>query len=115
MQVTVAEVIKNLKNLSRKKATGPGNLPPGILKDVAVIIAKPLCHIINISMKNGIIPSAFKLGKITPIYKSGSKHEMDNYRPITGLFKNPGKIYPQSASHVPRGSETTFKQTVWIP
>ena len=28
---------------------------------------------------------AFKLGKITPIYKSGSKHEMDNYRPITVL------------------------------
>ena len=77
-------VFKYLKNLSRKKATGPDNLPPGILKDVAVIIAKPLCHIINIS-KNGIVPSAFKLGKITPIYKSGSKHEMDNYRPITVL------------------------------
>ena len=67
-QVTVAEVFKYLKNLLRKKAIGPDNLPPGILKDVAVIIAKPLCHIINISMKNGIVPSAFKLGKITLIY-----------------------------------------------
>ena len=43
-QVTVAEVFKYLKNLLRKKATGPDNLPPGILKDVAVIIAKPLSY-----------------------------------------------------------------------
>ena len=84
-EVTVAEVFKHLKKLSRKKASGPDDLPPGVLKDVAISIAKPLCHIINISLKYGIVPADFKLGKITPIYKSGSKQEMDNYRPITVL------------------------------
>ena len=84
-EVTVVEVFKYLKNLSRKKSCGSDNLSPGILKDAALQIAKPLCHVINTSLKTSIIPSDFKLGTITPIHKSGSKQEMDNYRPITVL------------------------------
>ena len=30
----------------------------------------------------GIVPSEFKQGKIIPIYKSGKKSDIDNYRPI---------------------------------
>ena len=84
-QVTVMEVFKRLKKLSRQKASGPDDIPPNILKDVAMQIAKPLCYIINLSLKKGMIPTEFKIGRITPIYKSGSKHDMDNYRPITVL------------------------------
>lgn len=82
--MTVSNVFKHLKKRSRKTLGGPNKLPPGV-KDAAIIIAKPLCHIINISWKTGIIPIDFKLRKITPVFKSGSKQEMDNYRPITVL------------------------------
>ena len=38
------EVLIKLKNLKRKKATGlhVDNIPPGLLKDAAGVIAKPL-------------------------------------------------------------------------
>ena len=29
------------------------------------------------------MPKAFKIGKITPLFKNGSKHQFHNYRPIT--------------------------------
>ena len=48
--VTVFEVLIKLKKLKGKKVAGPDNLPPGFLKDIAIIIAKPLAHVINLSI-----------------------------------------------------------------
>jgi hypothetical protein len=83
-RVTIAEVHRHLKQLSRKKACGIDNLPPGYLKDVSDILAKPLCHLINICLRTGSVPNDFKIGKVSPILKSGSKHLVC----FTGLFKN---------------------------
>ena len=83
--VTVSEVFVELKKLKRKKAAGPDKLLPGFLKDIAIIIAKPLAHVINLSIATGIVPSDFKIGLITLVYKSGPKNNMDNYLPITVL------------------------------
>ena len=74
--VTVAEVHRYLKRLSREKACGIDNLPPGYLKDVSEVLAKPFCHLINICLQTGSVPNEFKIGKLTPIFKSGSKHLM---------------------------------------
>jgi len=84
-EVTVNEVFKNLKKLSRKKSPGIDNLSPGFLKDAAIIIAKPLCQVINLTLKSGLVPTDWKIGKVTPVFKSGSKNDIDNYRPITVL------------------------------
>ena len=50
-------VMVKLKKLKRKKAAGPDNLPPGFLKDFVIILAKPLVHVINLSIATGIVPS----------------------------------------------------------
>ena len=68
--ITVSEVFVKLKKLKRKKAARPDNLPPGFLKDIAIIIAKPLTHVISLSIATGIEPSGFKIGLITPITKA---------------------------------------------
>lgn len=83
--VTVNEVFKQLKGLKWKKGSRVNDLPPGSLKDVAIYIAKPLSYIINLCLETGTVPEDFKIGKVTPVYKSGSKHVMNNYRPITML------------------------------
>ena len=36
-------------------------------------------------MQTGLFPSEWKLAKITPILKSGSRSNFDNYRPISVL------------------------------
>ena len=51
-QVQVSEVFKNLKNLSRKKSIGLDDVPFGLFKDAASVIARPLTHIINLSLSN---------------------------------------------------------------
>ena len=46
---TELEILKKLKNLKRKKASGLDNFPPGLLKDVALVLSKPLTLLINLS------------------------------------------------------------------
>ena len=84
-EVLVSDVFKHLKKLSRNKATGYDDLPPGLLKDSAQYISRPLTHVINSSLATSVIPEDFKIGIITPIYKSGVKSDLDNYRPVTVL------------------------------
>ena len=76
---------KQLKKLKRNKATGADDLPPGLLKDCASEITQPLCHLINLSLKHSEIPSDWKHALITPIFKSGSTNDPNNYRPISIL------------------------------
>ena len=76
------EILAELKNLKRKKATGLDNLLPGLLKDAAGVIAKPLTFIINLSLETGVVPTEWKMAKVIPIFKSGSRAEIDYYRPI---------------------------------
>ena len=76
---------KQLKKLKRNKATGADDLPTGLLKDCASEISQPLCHLINLSLNRSEIPSDWKHALITPIFKSGSASDNDNYRPISIL------------------------------
>ena len=83
--VSISDVERRLRTLKSTKSTGCDNLPPRLLKDSASNIASPLTHIINLSMQTGLFPSEWKSAKITPIHKSGSRSNFDNYRPISVL------------------------------
>ena len=36
-------------------------------------------------MNTGVFPSSWKIAKVTPVYKSGSVKEIENYRPVSIL------------------------------
>ena len=52
---------------------------------VVSVICKPLAHICNISFRTGVFPSRMKIAKVIPMFKSGTKTEVTNYRPISLL------------------------------
>ena len=55
------------------------------VKRIIQIIFIPLKHVISLSLSSGTVPSQLKIAKIVPIFKSGEKTNMDNYRPISLL------------------------------
>ena len=83
--VTPSEICKCLRKLRRKTAHGIDELAPNLLKDVANEISKPLTFIINKSLSSGIVPDLRKILKVRPLYKSDSKSDFSNYRPISVL------------------------------
>jgi len=84
-RVSPADVCRYLAKFQRKKASGCDNLHSTFLKDSRNAIKTPLCHIINLSLKCGIVPNAWKSARIVLVYKSGLRAAFDNYRPISIL------------------------------
>ena len=78
-------VLKGLRQLKRNKATGVDELPPGMLKDIREYIADPLCYILNLSVETATVPSKWKIARLIPIRKSGSRKLPENFRPMSVL------------------------------
>ena len=71
--------------MSRKKVTGLDNLPSALLKDCPDVIAGPLSHLINLSLKTCTVPLIWKKARIIPLHTSGSIATPENYRPMSVL------------------------------
>ena len=54
-----------------------------LVQDAAKSISYPLALIHNSSLKIGVFPEVWKAVKVTPIYKSGARTDVNNYRPIS--------------------------------
>lgn len=78
-------VMKELNNLNPRKSVGLDKMHPQLIRHAANIIARPLTHIINCSLSQGIFPDPLKVAKIIPIYKKGAATDVSNYRPISIL------------------------------
>ena len=81
--VTVDEISKLLSKLDGRKATGLDNISPKLLKIGHVHLAKPVAYIMNLSLSTGIVPSAWKISRVSPIFKEGDPLDTSNYRPIS--------------------------------
>lgn len=80
------EEIRNIfKKLNLKSSNGYDDVSARFICKYKEHLIEPLVKFINESFANGIFPEELKLGSVIPIYKSGSKAEAQNYRPITKL------------------------------
>ena len=83
--VTCTEILETLKLLQPKLSQDFNGLSMYLVKKLSFQLAKPLCHLINLSFSTGVVPTQLKIAKIIPIFKSGDPLCMDNYRPISLL------------------------------
>ena len=73
--------INNLKNNGK----GVNIVSTITLKENKTILSEVLPHIFNNCISDGYFPFELKEGCITPIYKGGTKTELNNYRPVCSL------------------------------
>jgi hypothetical protein len=83
ISITEYDIIEHLTLLNEKSSTGPDCLPSILLKNCCFVFAKSINHIFNLSVSTGIFPVIWKKSFIPPIYKSGDRNNIRNYRPIT--------------------------------
>ena len=71
--------------LNENKSSGPSDIPIKFLKIAAPIIVPQFVEVVNLSFKDGTFPDLMKLAKVIPVFKTGSKLSVTNYRPISLL------------------------------
>ena len=82
--VTTTEVLARIDKLKNK---GPGHdrISAKIIKLGKNHLTQPLTHLANLCISSGTFPDILKKSVVKPIYKSGDKHQVVNYRPISIL------------------------------
>jgi hypothetical protein len=80
----IAKIFSELKSTS---ALGTDGIPVSVLKMESDMLARPVSHLVNMSLLAGVFPSAFKTALIHPVFKGGGKARNDPglYRPVAIL------------------------------
>ena len=78
------EVLKIAMKMKSSYTAGVDNICK-ILKAIINVILEPLVYTINLSLLCGVVPDMLKIAKIVPVFKSGDKNDLHNYRPISIL------------------------------
>jgi len=79
------EAIAALNKLLPKKSTDLHDLSMFFIKKIFNSIERPLLYVFSLSLKTGVVPEKIKIAKIVPVFKSGDKKLVTNYRPISLL------------------------------
>ena len=61
-------------------------IPHKIFVKFSHVLSKPISDLFNLSVSTGVFPDILKIAYVIPIYKSGYKIPLKNYRTISILF-----------------------------
>ena len=92
------EVITTVTGCTKKRSSDFEDISMDTVAKVVSVICKPLAHICNISFRTGVFPSRMKIAKVIPMFKSGTKTDVTNHRPIS-LLPQFSKILEKKISY----------------
>ena len=81
----VNHVFKILQSLDVSKAMGCDGISPKLLKQCSLSLYRPLHYLFSLSFSQSYLPLEWRTHLIKPIFKSGVKNSVKNYRPISLL------------------------------
>ena len=83
--MTENDVKECLAELNSKKCEGFDHVPVCTLSDARVSLQTPFSLLFGKIYQSCSLPEQWKISKIIPIFKKGSKNQIENYRPIANL------------------------------
>ena len=79
------EIVEICNTFRSGRATGNDTISMSSIKDTIDLISSPLMHLINLSIRSGIVPDQLKIARVIPLYKTGERDIFTNYRPVSVL------------------------------
>ena len=81
----IEKEVENLIKSLKTTAAGWDSISSNIVKSMYNSFITPLTHVLNLSITQGVFPNCMKIAKVLPLFKSGDKTNILNYRPISIL------------------------------
>jgi hypothetical protein len=98
--VNVPDLRMAYKNLKPSFTMGSDQIPSFLVKDCLNCFEDVLCFIMNLIVETGVYPALWRCSKICPVFNSGNKSIVSNYRPIA-IIPNFAKLFERIiASHL---------------
>ena len=82
IDIQLRDVLLILESLDPNSAAGIDHIHPMLLRSCASQLAYPLYKIFCLSLQECKLPGSWKVSRVTPIFKKGSKYVPLNYRPV---------------------------------
>ncbi|KAL0838458.1 hypothetical protein ABMA28_016590 [Loxostege sticticalis] len=83
----VSEIEAIITNLKSDSAAGKDGIPTNFIKMAKNELAPIITHLSSLCFQQGVFPPQLKQSIIHPIFKSGDRGDINNYRPISVLKK----------------------------
>lgn len=83
--ITVTDVFNSISNLKSNLGPGPDGLPVLFFKNCQCVLSLVLFKLFKLSLESSTYPDFWKLSFVTPVFKSGDKCNIKNYRPISKM------------------------------
>ena len=82
---TQSEIVEIVNSLCLNTAAGHDKIPMWSVKESINYIFELLTYVLNLSINSVIVHAQMKLARVVPLYKSGDKRLLSNYRPVSVL------------------------------
>ena len=92
--MTIENVNRAIKSVKIKNCEGYDRIPQRILCEGIEYLIQPIHRLFSLIYEQKKIPEQWLISKIIPIFKKGSKNNVENYRPIANLCSMT-KVYEQ--------------------
>ena len=110
-------VRKAIQQLKHGKAPGPEKNPYNVDKICHRSYKSTVNYDFQLVLKEGVFPDILKVAKVTPIFKSGSRSDANNYRPISVVSVFPRIleriVHNQIYEHLKAASVKTMSQSAF--
>lgn len=95
---SLEDISVGLSRLKNINSVGPDGLSGYFLFNLTSELTLPLWILFKRSLDERVFPSIWKLSSVTPIFKSGDKDDVKNYRPIS-ILSHLAKLFESLVVH----------------
>ena len=82
-RISAPQICSVLESLSKGRAAGPDSLKNELFLGCSLTFSEMLCPFFDLYLRESRFPLEWKSVVVNPVYKSGDKMSVSNYRPIT--------------------------------
>src|SRR5215469_12947928 len=79
----IKKIRRRIKAIGKNKSVGPDRVSGEILKMGGEAMIPYLARLLDITINNGTLPCDWRRATVVPIYKSGDRSLVTNYRPVS--------------------------------